>query len=558
VRGVLLRLHSELRTDRRSWIAGALLLGLLAGAVIATAAAARRTDTALPRWRQHTEIMDVWVARGEVWGLDVDLDRVDRLPQVVQSVRSIDLAFWARTDEGRPITVNDAELSAPVDGFDGGKNRAIYLEGRAPDPRRPDEVYVGKRAADAYGLRVGSTITARFTTQRELEQIVETGEHDPDAPPGSAGAGLLLDLRVVGITADIQSENALQWISMSRAFMATYGARTSAWAEMAGIRLRHGDRDLAAFRAGVERIAEGRAVGIYEQRSLTSELANSIRLQVRGLWTLVVLGGLATLLLTAQVVSRRTGALTADQRVLATLGMTRAQLVGLGVLRFAVPAVVAAAVAVGVAIALSPLAPLGAARIAEPDRGVALDAPVLIAGAAAVVLLTLLATLPPAWRASRAPVPKPAQRSAIVTLLARRGMPATLVEGVRMALEPVGGRSTGSVRSTLVVSAVAVGAAVAGLTVTASVGKLLSTPRLYGQDFDAVIGDGTNAGASSRLVERLRGDPSITELSMGAVAEIRVDGVPHDALAMDPVRGSVGAVVLEGRTPRLPSEILLG
>jgi len=184
--------------------------------------------------------------------------------------------------------------------------------------------------------------------------------------------------------------------------------------------------------------------------------------------------------------------------------------------------------------------------------------PVLTAGAAAVVLLTLLAALPPAWRASRARAPQPAQRSAIVALLARRGMPIALVEGVRLALEPVRGRWPGSVRSTLVVSAVAVGVAVAGLTVTASVGKLLSTPRLYGQDFDAVIGDGTQAGASSRLVEKLRGDSSIGELSMGTVAEIRVDGVPHDALPMDPVGGSVGAVVLEGRLPRSSSEILLG
>jgi hypothetical protein len=558
VRGVLLRLHSELRTDGRAWIVGALLLGLLAGAVIATAAAARRTDTALPRWRQHTENMDVWVARGELWGLDIDLDRVDRLPQVIQSVRSIDLAFWARTDGGRAITVNDAELNAPVDGFDGGKNRPIFLKGRAPDPARPDEVYVGKRAADFYGLDVGSTITVRLTTQSELKQIVETGEHDPDAPPTSAGTGLLLDLRVVGVTADVQSENALQWISMSRAFMDTYGPRTSAWTELAGIRLRRGDRDLAAFRAGVERIAAGGAVGFYEARALASELASSIRLQVRGLWILAILGVLGTLLLLAQTVSRRTVAMAADQRVLATLGMTRPLLVALGILRFAVPAAVAGVVAVAGAIALSPLAPFGTARVAEPDRGVAVDVVVVLGGAAAVVVLTLITALPPAWRASRPRAPTRVGRSAIVALLARRGLPTTLVEGARMALEPMRGRAAGSVRSTLVVSAVAVAVAVAGLTVTASVDHLLATPRLYGQDFSAVIGDGTQVGASSRLVDRLRVDPAISELSMGGVAEIHVDGMPRDALAMDRVRGSVGPAVVEGRTPRSDSEILLG
>ena len=48
-------------------------------------------------------------------------------------------------------------------------------------------------------------------------------------------------------------------ISMSPAFYETYGRRLGRWFEFTGIRLERGDADLDAFRAGVERIAGGRA-----------------------------------------------------------------------------------------------------------------------------------------------------------------------------------------------------------------------------------------------------------------------------------------------------------
>jgi hypothetical protein len=46
---VLIRLRAELRSSWRSWAGYAVLVGLIGALVIATAAAARRTDTVLPR-----------------------------------------------------------------------------------------------------------------------------------------------------------------------------------------------------------------------------------------------------------------------------------------------------------------------------------------------------------------------------------------------------------------------------------------------------------------------------------------------------------------------------
>jgi len=60
--------------------------------------------------------------------------------------------------------------------------------------------------------------------------------------------------------------------------------------------LKHGDADLDAFRAGVERIAGGNPVEIYPKRTIQASLKRSIHFQVQALWLLATLGGLATLL----------------------------------------------------------------------------------------------------------------------------------------------------------------------------------------------------------------------------------------------------------------------
>jgi hypothetical protein len=47
-----MRLRSELRTRWRPWLVLALLIGVAAGAAVAAAAGARRTETAYPRFVQ--------------------------------------------------------------------------------------------------------------------------------------------------------------------------------------------------------------------------------------------------------------------------------------------------------------------------------------------------------------------------------------------------------------------------------------------------------------------------------------------------------------------------
>lgn len=556
---VWIRLRTEARSRWRAWLALAVLAGLAGGLVTAIAAGARRADSTVARWRAATETIDVWVGKSRVYSLEADFARVERLPQVAEAARSADLAFWGRTDAGRPVTVNEVELNVPVEGRDCCANRPKLLAGRAPDPARADEIFVDSRAADHYDLRVGSTLRARFATPRELARIAATGEHDARADPDDAGSGPLLTLRVVGIRADLASEDALPLITMSPAFHEIYGRRVAPWIEFTGIRLERGDADLGAFRAGVERIAGGEPVGFYPKRSIVSKLESSIHLQAQALWVLAALGALTALLLVGQALARQTALESSEHPLLGSLGMTRRQLFALGLARVAPVGLAAGALAVAVAVALSPLAPIGAARTAEPDPGLALDTLVLGLGGAATAALVLLAALVPAWRASRTRVDRGQPRSpAAVGLFARTGLPPSSVAGVRMALEPGRGRTAVPVRTTLLAAIVGVAAVAAALTISASADHLLSSPRLYGHNWDAVIGNGTDPSYPRRFVRRLRADRSIAHLAGGTVYEARVEGRPTGVLAMDQLRGSLPPTLVEGRAPAATSEILLG
>src|SRR5207244_9804128 len=85
---------------------------------------------------------------------------------------------------------------------------------------------------------------------------------------------------------------------------------------------------------------------------------------------------------------------------LRALGMSGRQLMTLSLLPVAVVALGAAIVAVGLAMAVSPLFPIGLFRQLEPSPGIRVDAVALVIGAAGTILLIALAGAWPARRAS--------------------------------------------------------------------------------------------------------------------------------------------------------------
>ena len=84
------------------------------------------------------------------------------------------------------------------------------------------------------------------------------------------------------------------------------------------------------------------------------------------------------------------------------LGLPRRQLIVVGTARNLMVALAGAAGAVLVAFVLSPLAPVGEARLAEPSPGFAFDPLVLLLGALVMVVVVMALGLWPSVRAARA------------------------------------------------------------------------------------------------------------------------------------------------------------
>src|SRR4029077_2759325 len=165
--------------------------------------------------------------------------------------------------------------------------------------------------------------------------------------------------------------------------------------------LRHGAAGGGAF------VRQMRAAGLASvdipevEQVQTAGIQRSIRLESQGLWALCVLIGLAAFTIVGQSLARQTYLDSADFPALRALGFSPAQLLSLGIGRAAVIGVASACMVIPVAVLLSPLTPIGLARIAEPGPGFAVDTLPLVLGAVLVAVLTMLASAVPAWTAAR-------------------------------------------------------------------------------------------------------------------------------------------------------------
>ncbi len=160
--------------------------------------------------------------------------------------------------------------------------------------------------------------------------------------------------------------------------------------------------DLDTFKADVAQVSGGTPAfyGI-TQADHTTNVQRTLHLAAIVLWLLAGLIAVATAMTGLQALSRQAYVDSIDHPVLRTLGMTRSERLGVGLVRTIVVAASATVVAVAVAILLSPLWPIGLARVAEPSPGMDVNVAVIGTGAVAVALLVLLVGAGTSWRWTR-------------------------------------------------------------------------------------------------------------------------------------------------------------
>ncbi len=560
---VLLRFRSELRSRWRAWLALALMFGVASGATIAAAAGARRTETAYPRFLRAQDGFHALTGGGAEGRFEEAYASIKALP-MVRDFAELVIVGGGATMPAKPGHPGQ-EVSFPeviVISDPSGRalyrtNRAKVLRGRLADRDVVDETTVPFSLAERYGLELGDRVTVGigFNLDRFPEPLEQVA------------------LEIVGIVAapgDFEAVGQPSFLSLyaTPALFRTYrskilDANPETW--NLGVHLRGGPGAAVAFKQLVERTYH-LDVPIIEP-VVRSGVQKTMRLYSAALWLVAALIAAATVTVLGQTLARQQTLDATDFPVLRAFGVSRGQLTTLGMLRAGSMGVVAAVTAIGVAYLLSPLTPIGTARIAEPSPGFAFDAAALWLGAATtLLLLPLLASFPviraarAASREARAPFSGDAQPSWIARAAGSSRSPAAAT-GLRMALEPGRGRTAVPVRSTILAVALGVAALTGALVVGRSLSHLISTPALAGFTYDAIIPNESEL-ADAQRAEQLRAFPFIAQMTRGTGLNAVFEGVDSFIVGFEQ-DNPINFAIISGRSPtdadnRGPPEIALG
>jgi hypothetical protein len=549
----------RLRGRWRAWTAIGLLAGIAAGVALTAAAGARRTDSSLHRVVVDTRAADVLLNPNNGALAVSEWRRIEHLPEVAEWSHSLGAPMVMLLPNGKPdlAAMMSARSSVTFENPDGHTFHSIeqpgVVAGRLPRPDETNAVVINETAANVDHRRVGDHFRVGFFAVNDLRRAQGT----------SLPKLRDFTLDVVGIVRPL--DDATRSPDDPR-LVPTYFLTRSLSQQIAdlgffyeGLAVRLHDRNqLTSFERDARGVAGANVLDIQELNGTLQRARRAIRPYVLALWLFAALAALAGAAVVVQIASRQERLESSSESVLRSLGLTRAGITGIAMLKGAVIGAVAALVAVIVAIVASPMMPIGPLRLLEPHRGVDVDFGVVVAGAAIVTALIVAYTVLAARRSRNHPV-----RSRALGLdnrLAGAGAAPTVVTGVRFALDP--GRGDGAVplRSTLLGVALAVAALVATLVYSAGLTHFTSTPRMYGWIWSYQI-ESTGALTAPQLehaVVALAHDPRVRGVAVGAYAQLAVSRKTIGAIAVQPGRGVPVVEIVSGREPRRRDEIALG
>jgi hypothetical protein len=542
---------AKFRRHWRSWLLLSVLIAMASGFVLASAAAGRRTDSAFPRYVASHGYDAIVYSVGP-------LPRLARLPQVAH-VTPVRMPFYGHPRcSSCQRRINEGNFSVRQVPPEGLHRVAKLVAGRMPDQSSPHEALASFTLQRDYGVGLRTVISLPMAAASQRRAVLNAMAGGPIPKP----AGPTVALRVVGIVAaenEFPSGQSPTYdLYPTQAFAEATRGTPALFAYY--VRLRHGQAGFARFEA---RASGLNGAGVQDLTRPAAAITSSIRPQAVGWLVLAALAGLAAIAAVGQALARQASAESTDHPALAALGLSRRQLVALGMLRTLAAAVAGAAGAIAVATLLSPLAPMGEARLAEPSPGLSFDAAVIGLGALATVAVVLLLGMLPALRTARvrgasdrAPAARP---SAVAEAAATAGAPVGAVIGIRRALERGRGIRTVPVGTALVGSVAAVAAVCATAVFGTSLAHLTTTPALYGAPFQAYFnasGPGANDGRS--VLTELKRDQAIGRITLVSAPAIAVNRVSIRAIAATAVRGRMLLSAADGRLPAGHDEIALG
>ena len=234
----------DLRRRWRRVVLLAMLIGLVGGTSMSVAAGARRTGTALTRFRRSSGAADLEIDGGAP---TVGQRRaLERIPQVA-AIGSLDAYGLVL-----PIAPDFEAIGSPAGpAFGRTVDRDRIVAGREPTPAAVDEVTVGEGFARQHHVDVGDRLAAMSLTPGQVAQLLRGDK------PGLF-AGPRLQLRVVGIVrraADLGDEGAAGgFVVLTPAFARAEAGKIGVFGQRLRIRTVHGASDVNRVLASARQI----------------------------------------------------------------------------------------------------------------------------------------------------------------------------------------------------------------------------------------------------------------------------------------------------------------
>jgi hypothetical protein len=541
-----------------------LLVGLVGGVALGAVAAARRTQSTFPAYLAASHASDLqfqFYSSQSLASLDSFTKELEHLPQVTRLAIAPTLFVSPIGANGRalPSSVNSNEISTigSVGGEYFTQDRVAVVAGRMANPDSTHEMVATAAMAKLAGWHLGETVRMGDFTVAQLNS---------GANPGTARLGLTFSAQLVGLVVfsnQIASDDIDRYPTFQLLTPAlTRTLRAGATYPDYGLRIQGGSSAIAEVEQEIARLVpKGSPYAFHVTAVTEGQVERSSKPEAIALGVFGAIAALAALLIAGQAITRALWAEGEDLDVLRALGADPSTVMWDATFGLLGAVTLGGLLAVGLAVALSPLAPLGPARQVDPAPGFAFDWSVLGVGFA--VLAAGLSALTVAFAYRRAhrgigqhsdPVPR---GSAIVNAATHYGLRAPAVTGLRFSLEPGHGRSAVPVRSVLVGSVLAVTVVVATVTFASGLNTLVAHPALYGWNWNYAIEPVGGSNVPPMVGQLLDHDPDVAAWTGFNFADVQIDGQTVPALD-DGTHAAFGPPILSGHAIEAKNQIVLG
>ncbi len=466
------------------------LIAVIGGISLGSIAGARNSEAAYPKFLKSTNPSNLDIDVGD-YSPSI-LRAIAKLPDVTSiqtyvSPNAAPVTASGKAEQNSPEVLSNFDPIASVGGLYFSQDRLTILHGRLANPRSPDEIMINEFAAKYFGLHVGEVIRYGFFANSQLNAY---------GSPTSASTRVF-KLRITGIGV-ANTEIVQDQIDKVPIMILTPALTrqlipcciTYAWS---GLQLRQGARDVAKVESDyLHLLPPGYPYYFHVTSVIEDEAQQAVKPEAFALAVFGVIAGLSTLIVAMQIMARQIHETREEREVMRYIGASPLNTSTDMLVGFSLAVVAGTALAMILAVGLSPLLLFGPIQSVIPSHGFSVDWTVLGVGAVVLIGMLVGAAALLNWRSSlrlrssRAKVKTP-HSSSIARAASLWGFPLSATLGIRYSLESGRGRRSVPVRSSIFASLLAIILVVGTLTFGSSLHELTSTPRLYGWNWNVMI-----------------------------------------------------------------------